>query len=241
MLEIIRKAIIATDLALYFNNHQQLNDLLASGALDLNNHSHRSGHDSHWSTGQVRSLPGSIANHTEKHGPDAHEQHFEFLEMAIMRLCSPPGTVWLVWWWQHVTCVLLLSDGKAHDSQPMTSMLSSGLRYCLVSFSSRTYIVSCSPFPTIFKALNSELQWSDFCSRIKNLAKDWFSKTLSLLCFFFIGRWDEEDRDAAYSHDGQRQEGRGSPRPSKTHLDWRDSRFSVFVSNSVCLLSASCT
>ncbi|XP_072292571.1 cAMP and cAMP-inhibited cGMP 3',5'-cyclic phosphodiesterase 10A isoform X3 [Eucyclogobius newberryi] len=41
VLEIIRKAIIATDLALYFNNHQQLSELLTVGALDLNNHSHR--------------------------------------------------------------------------------------------------------------------------------------------------------------------------------------------------------
>ncbi|KAG8000022.1 cAMP and cAMP-inhibited cGMP 3' [Nibea albiflora] len=41
VLEIIRKAIIATDLALYFNNHQQLTELLTSHALDLNNHSHR--------------------------------------------------------------------------------------------------------------------------------------------------------------------------------------------------------
>ncbi|XP_013124483.1 cAMP and cAMP-inhibited cGMP 3',5'-cyclic phosphodiesterase 10A isoform X3 [Oreochromis niloticus] len=41
VLEIIRKAIIATDLALYFNNHQQLSELLTSCALDLNNHSHR--------------------------------------------------------------------------------------------------------------------------------------------------------------------------------------------------------
>ncbi|XP_042289659.1 cAMP and cAMP-inhibited cGMP 3',5'-cyclic phosphodiesterase 10A isoform X1 [Thunnus albacares] len=41
VLEIIRKAIIATDLALYFNNHQQLTELLTSGGLDLNNHSHR--------------------------------------------------------------------------------------------------------------------------------------------------------------------------------------------------------
>ncbi|XP_067380321.1 cAMP and cAMP-inhibited cGMP 3',5'-cyclic phosphodiesterase 10A isoform X2 [Channa argus] len=41
VLEIIRKAIIATDLALYFNNHQQLTELLTSGVLDLNNHSHR--------------------------------------------------------------------------------------------------------------------------------------------------------------------------------------------------------
>ncbi|XP_026210260.1 cAMP and cAMP-inhibited cGMP 3',5'-cyclic phosphodiesterase 10A isoform X2 [Anabas testudineus] len=41
VLEIIRKAIIATDLALYFNNHQQLTELLASDALDLNNHAHR--------------------------------------------------------------------------------------------------------------------------------------------------------------------------------------------------------
>ncbi|XP_033835582.1 cAMP and cAMP-inhibited cGMP 3',5'-cyclic phosphodiesterase 10A isoform X5 [Periophthalmus magnuspinnatus] len=41
VLEIIRKAIIATDLALYFNNHQQLSELLSVGALDLNNHSHR--------------------------------------------------------------------------------------------------------------------------------------------------------------------------------------------------------
>lgn len=43
MLEIIRKAIIATDLALYFNNYQQLTELLSLQALDLNNHSHRSG------------------------------------------------------------------------------------------------------------------------------------------------------------------------------------------------------
>ncbi|PWA25693.1 hypothetical protein CCH79_00001509 [Gambusia affinis] len=43
VLEIIRKAIIATDLALYFNNHQQLTELLTTGGLDLNNHSHRSG------------------------------------------------------------------------------------------------------------------------------------------------------------------------------------------------------
>uniref|UniRef100_A0A7N8XY77 Phosphodiesterase n=1 Tax=Mastacembelus armatus TaxID=205130 RepID=A0A7N8XY77_9TELE len=41
VLEIIRKAIIATDLALYFNNHQQLTELLTSDALDLNNYSHR--------------------------------------------------------------------------------------------------------------------------------------------------------------------------------------------------------
>ncbi|XP_014911668.1 cAMP and cAMP-inhibited cGMP 3',5'-cyclic phosphodiesterase 10A isoform X2 [Poecilia latipinna] len=41
VLEIIRKAIIATDLALYFNNHQQLTELLTTGGLDLNNHSHR--------------------------------------------------------------------------------------------------------------------------------------------------------------------------------------------------------
>ncbi|XP_056903484.1 cAMP and cAMP-inhibited cGMP 3',5'-cyclic phosphodiesterase 10A isoform X2 [Takifugu flavidus] len=41
VLEIIRKAIIATDLALYFNNHQQLTELLSSEALDLNNYSHR--------------------------------------------------------------------------------------------------------------------------------------------------------------------------------------------------------
>lgn len=41
MLEIIRKAIIATDLALYFNNHQQLSELLTLGGLDLNNHTHR--------------------------------------------------------------------------------------------------------------------------------------------------------------------------------------------------------
>uniref|UniRef100_A0A3P8R9X3 Phosphodiesterase n=1 Tax=Astatotilapia calliptera TaxID=8154 RepID=A0A3P8R9X3_ASTCA len=41
VLEIIRKAIIATDLALYFNNHHQLSEMLTSCALDLNNHSHR--------------------------------------------------------------------------------------------------------------------------------------------------------------------------------------------------------
>ncbi|XP_034040190.1 cAMP and cAMP-inhibited cGMP 3',5'-cyclic phosphodiesterase 10A isoform X2 [Thalassophryne amazonica] len=41
VLEIIRKAIIATDLALYFNNHQQLTELQGSGVLDLNNHLHR--------------------------------------------------------------------------------------------------------------------------------------------------------------------------------------------------------
>ncbi|XP_027861887.1 cAMP and cAMP-inhibited cGMP 3',5'-cyclic phosphodiesterase 10A isoform X2 [Xiphophorus couchianus] len=41
VLEIIRKAIIATDLALYFNNHQQLTELLTTHGLDLNNHSHR--------------------------------------------------------------------------------------------------------------------------------------------------------------------------------------------------------
>uniref|UniRef100_A0AAQ4PPY0 Phosphodiesterase n=1 Tax=Gasterosteus aculeatus aculeatus TaxID=481459 RepID=A0AAQ4PPY0_GASAC len=41
VLEIIRKAIIATDLALYFNNHQQLSELVTASALDLSNHSHR--------------------------------------------------------------------------------------------------------------------------------------------------------------------------------------------------------
>lgn len=130
MLEIIRKAIIATDLALYFNNHQQLTELLGSGALDLNNHSHRSGHDSHRCPDQTRITPGLI----EKRGPGVHKQHIEFLYMAITRLCSPPGTVWLVWWWQHVTCVLLPSNGKSHDSQPTTSMLSFGLRYSGILF-----------------------------------------------------------------------------------------------------------
>ncbi|RXN27615.1 cAMP and cAMP-inhibited cGMP 3, 5 -cyclic phosphodiesterase 10A isoform X3 [Labeo rohita] len=41
VLEIIRKAIIATDLALYFGNRKQLAELLATGALDLNNRAHR--------------------------------------------------------------------------------------------------------------------------------------------------------------------------------------------------------
>lgn len=52
------------------------------------------------------------------------------LPVAKMRLCSPSGIVWLVSWWQHVTCVQLPRNGKLHDSQPTTSMLSSGLRYC---------------------------------------------------------------------------------------------------------------
>lgn len=60
MLEIIRKAIIATDLALYFNNHQQLTELLSSEALDLNNYSHRSGHDvGPWRRGRVLEQSGS--------------------------------------------------------------------------------------------------------------------------------------------------------------------------------------
>ncbi|XP_016304992.1 cAMP and cAMP-inhibited cGMP 3',5'-cyclic phosphodiesterase 10A-like [Sinocyclocheilus anshuiensis] len=41
VLEIIRKAIIATDLALYFGNRKQLTELLATGVLDLNNRAHR--------------------------------------------------------------------------------------------------------------------------------------------------------------------------------------------------------
>ncbi|XP_067900946.1 cAMP and cAMP-inhibited cGMP 3',5'-cyclic phosphodiesterase 10A [Heterodontus francisci] len=41
LLEIIRKAIIATDLALYFGNRKQLNDLLQAGALNINNQTHR--------------------------------------------------------------------------------------------------------------------------------------------------------------------------------------------------------
>ncbi|XP_061083836.1 cAMP and cAMP-inhibited cGMP 3',5'-cyclic phosphodiesterase 10A isoform X2 [Conger conger] len=41
VLEIIRKAIIATDLALYFGNRKQLVELLSTGGLDLNNHAHR--------------------------------------------------------------------------------------------------------------------------------------------------------------------------------------------------------
>ncbi|XP_072437118.1 cAMP and cAMP-inhibited cGMP 3',5'-cyclic phosphodiesterase 10A isoform X2 [Chiloscyllium punctatum] len=41
LLEIIRKAIIATDLALYFGNRKQISDLLQAGALDINNQTHR--------------------------------------------------------------------------------------------------------------------------------------------------------------------------------------------------------
>uniref|UniRef100_UPI00398EDCC6 cAMP and cAMP-inhibited cGMP 3',5'-cyclic phosphodiesterase 10A isoform X2 n=1 Tax=Pristiophorus japonicus TaxID=55135 RepID=UPI00398EDCC6 len=41
LLEIIRKAIIATDLALYFGNRKQLNDLLQAGSLNINNQTHR--------------------------------------------------------------------------------------------------------------------------------------------------------------------------------------------------------
>ncbi|XP_064174131.1 cAMP and cAMP-inhibited cGMP 3',5'-cyclic phosphodiesterase 10A isoform X4 [Anguilla rostrata] len=41
VLEIIRKAIIATDLALYFGNRKQLVELQTTGALDFNNHAHR--------------------------------------------------------------------------------------------------------------------------------------------------------------------------------------------------------
>ncbi|XP_062851102.1 cAMP and cAMP-inhibited cGMP 3',5'-cyclic phosphodiesterase 10A [Trichomycterus rosablanca] len=41
VLEIIRKAIIATDLALYFGNRKQLAELLSTGGLDLNNYAHR--------------------------------------------------------------------------------------------------------------------------------------------------------------------------------------------------------
>uniref|UniRef100_A0A6I8SRC5 Phosphodiesterase n=1 Tax=Xenopus tropicalis TaxID=8364 RepID=A0A6I8SRC5_XENTR len=41
VLEIIRKAIIATDLALYFGNRKHLEDLHQMGALNLNNQAHR--------------------------------------------------------------------------------------------------------------------------------------------------------------------------------------------------------
>uniref|UniRef100_A0AAZ3Q4P3 Phosphodiesterase n=1 Tax=Oncorhynchus tshawytscha TaxID=74940 RepID=A0AAZ3Q4P3_ONCTS len=41
VLEVIHKAIIATDLALYFGNRKQLAELLSTGALDLDNHQHR--------------------------------------------------------------------------------------------------------------------------------------------------------------------------------------------------------
>ncbi|XP_038664678.1 cAMP and cAMP-inhibited cGMP 3',5'-cyclic phosphodiesterase 10A isoform X3 [Scyliorhinus canicula] len=41
LLEIIRKAIIATDLALYFGNRKQLSDLQEAEALDINNQTHR--------------------------------------------------------------------------------------------------------------------------------------------------------------------------------------------------------
>ncbi|XP_072121405.1 cAMP and cAMP-inhibited cGMP 3',5'-cyclic phosphodiesterase 10A isoform X2 [Mobula birostris] len=41
LLEIIRKAIIATDLALHFGNRKQLSDLLQAGALNINNQAHR--------------------------------------------------------------------------------------------------------------------------------------------------------------------------------------------------------
>lgn len=41
LLEIIRKAIIATDLALYFGNRKQLSDLMQAGALNINNQAHR--------------------------------------------------------------------------------------------------------------------------------------------------------------------------------------------------------
>ncbi|XP_067845185.1 cAMP and cAMP-inhibited cGMP 3',5'-cyclic phosphodiesterase 10A [Heptranchias perlo] len=41
LLEIIRKAIIATDLALYFGNRKQLDDLLQAGALNLSDQGHR--------------------------------------------------------------------------------------------------------------------------------------------------------------------------------------------------------
>lgn len=86
---------------------------------------------------------GQATNHgtTEKKRPTgAHKCAFLsffiffFFCMDITRLCSPPGTVWLVWWWQHVTCVLLPSGGKSHDSQLTTSMLSSGLRYSGILF-----------------------------------------------------------------------------------------------------------
>lgn len=43
VLEIIRKAIIATDLALYFGNRKQLEEMHQSGSLNLNNQSHRWG------------------------------------------------------------------------------------------------------------------------------------------------------------------------------------------------------
>ncbi|XP_064220323.1 cAMP and cAMP-inhibited cGMP 3',5'-cyclic phosphodiesterase 10A-like [Aotus nancymaae] len=41
VLEIIRKAIIATDLALYFGNRKQLEEIYQTGSLNLNNQSHR--------------------------------------------------------------------------------------------------------------------------------------------------------------------------------------------------------
>lgn len=41
VLEIIRKAIIATDLALYFGNRKQLEEMHQTGSLNLNNQSHR--------------------------------------------------------------------------------------------------------------------------------------------------------------------------------------------------------
>ncbi|XP_064454414.1 cAMP and cAMP-inhibited cGMP 3',5'-cyclic phosphodiesterase 10A isoform X3 [Mirounga angustirostris] len=65
VLEIIRKAIIATDLALYFGNRKQLEEMYQTGSLNLNNQSHRR-----------RNLDTdmTVEDHVKTQGQDDHMQ-----------------------------------------------------------------------------------------------------------------------------------------------------------------------
>lgn len=60
--------------------------------------------------------------------PPSHFPVGTWLRQNLLSLFFFTGTVWLVWWWPRVIFAPLPNYGPSHDSQPMTFMLSFGLR-----------------------------------------------------------------------------------------------------------------
>lgn len=214
MLEIIRKAIIATDLALYFNNHQQLSELLSSQALDLNNHSHRSGHDDlHRCRGQVRIIAGLPASHPEMwtlHAWTAHwvpphslnEALLSYRDRVIGLMMTACDLCSVTKKWQ-------LTRLTANDIYAeFWAEVYWGLKYCASRLANQTFV-------SIFQLYDGDMWGTNY----------WKMQKPKMLFLFwsFTGRRNEEDWAAANPNDGQRQEGWGSPRPSKINTFFRES------------------
>lgn len=121
-----------------------------------------------------------------------------------------------------VFCYQEMANHTTHSQRHLCWVLGRGTVACCLSWD-RFSVTIIPPVkqirPLVVDLLiNSTALSCPSCLLIRRFATACKYKRIFIFLFrSFTGRWDEENWAAANSYDGQRQEGWGSTRPSKTH------------------------